>query len=322
MAQNIKSEFRLQVESLILQGKGVNEIIEQTGYGNYQPHVLRNKIYHWGSTLRQPAVSPLILTAATRETWQDGIPEGEPETLTVKKINGVGKLAILSDIHFPYHDREALLCALQYLRKFQPDTIILNGDIADFYPVNRFMVRPGKPSLKFEFEVCRAFFKQLRYLFPNSNIYFKDGNHEARLMHFIYRNAAALDGVVDFAKLMDFQVYGINYVANNKFIKVGKLKIAHGHEVYSGAGAINVAKVILDRALDNIIVGHFHRTQEDFRKNLEGDIIGAWTTGCLQNLTVDYMPVNRWNHGFACAEFDKSGVFEMHNKKIINGKVL
>ena len=42
----------------------------------------------------------------------------------------------------------------------------------------------------------------------------------------------------------------------------------------------------------------------------------AWSTGCLCNLRPEYAKFNRWNHGFAFVDIDKSGEFEVHNYKI------
>lgn len=267
-------------------------------------------------------IGPVIIQSVTRETWSDEIPEGEQSELTSKRINGVKRLAVLSDIHLPYHDKDALVAAIKWIKEFNPDTILLNGDIMDFYPINRFSVSQRKPDLKYEFDTWRTFSAVLRAQFKNVNIYFKQGNHELRLRSYINKHAAALDGVVDFDTLMDFRKHGILHIADNKFIEVGKLKICHGHEVYSGAGAVNVAKVVFDKAMDNILCGHFHRTQEFTKKAIGGEIRGGWVNGCLQQLTVDYAPVNQWNHGFACIEFEKDGTFTMYNKKIINGRVM
>jgi hypothetical protein len=43
--------------------------------------------------------------------------------------------------------------------------------------------------------------------------------------------------------------------------------------------------------------------------------------GCLCDLSPDYAIVNRWNHGFAIVDIDEDGSFEVHNHKIIDGRV-
>jgi len=34
-----------------------------------------------------------------------------------------------------------------------------------------------------------------------------------------------------------------------------------------------------------------------------------------------YMPINKWNHGFAFVQISEGGDFEVDNLRIINGKI-
>lgn len=47
------------------------------------------------------------------------------------------KVLVLSDIHIPYHDVDAINAALEYGKQQGIDTIYLNGDIADFYMISQ-----------------------------------------------------------------------------------------------------------------------------------------------------------------------------------------
>jgi predicted phosphodiesterase len=264
----------------------------------------------------------IIATKIHRDTIGDEIPTPESPTLEYKTMpSGIRKLAILTDIHLPYHNKEALLAAVKHIRDFEPDTILLNGDILDFEKLSRFVTSPRKPDVVFELDMWKAFAKWLRDYFPNTNIYFRNGNHELRLLMYVRRNAAALEGLVDFEQIMQFNNFGIKFVDNVIGMNFGELCVYHGHEVYGGVGAINIAKVVLDRTHINSAIGHFHRTQEFSRKSAHDKVIACWSIGCLQEHRVDYMPVNQWNYGFALVEFEKDGKFHFMNKKIIDGKV-
>ena len=35
----------------------------------------------------------------------------------------------------------------------------------------------------------------------------------------------------------------------------------------------------------------------------------------------EYMPINQWNYGFAIIDSDSSGLFNVHNKKIVGSVV-
>jgi hypothetical protein len=56
---------------------------------------------------------------------------------------------------------------------------------------------------------------------------------------------------------------------------------------------------------------------------MNGKIITTWSVGCLCELNPAYMPLNRWNNGFAMVELDSNGEdFYFHNKRIYKGKIL
>lgn len=88
------------------------------------------------------------------------------------------KFIVLGDIHFPYQDDKALKAVYKFLEQYPVDTIILNGDILDFYDVSSFDKDPDRiNSLQGEINLAQKFFKKLRSLSPNARIVFIKGNH-------------------------------------------------------------------------------------------------------------------------------------------------
>lgn len=88
------------------------------------------------------------------------------------------KFVVLSDIHFPYHDDTALKAVYKLLEHHPVDTIILNGDILDFYDVSSFDKDPDRiNSLQEEINMAEKFFKKLRTIKPDARIVFIKGNH-------------------------------------------------------------------------------------------------------------------------------------------------
>lgn len=248
---------------------------------------------------------------------ENGIKEGkDPFILNGKKI------AILSDIHFPFHDERALIAALEYIEKVGFDTLLLNGDVIDNYTLSKYT--KSKAKVKFytqEILMTREFLSNLRAYFPSKAIIYKIGNHEDRFDVRISERIPEFEGLITLEELLQFRENGIQIVDSKQLIKAGKLNILHGHEVRFGGEYI--AANLLKRFGENILVGHFHRKQEFGGKMVfEGKNIGAWSVGCLCNLNPDYYPYNKWNHGFAIVEIDNDGYFEVHNKQIENGKVL
>jgi predicted phosphodiesterase len=242
----------------------------------------------------------------------DNIPDSyETERTPYQLPTSLRNLAILSDIHFPYHNKKALKAALDYLMNLSYlDGIVLNGDILDFYQLSDFSKNPSKPNMKKELELGRWFLKSLRETFPNIPIYYKIGNHEMRLERWLSVKAP---------EFLDTE-YKIQLIDAYTVMKAGKLNIIHGHE-YRGAGGVYPARYIYLKTKVNTICGHYHRPSSYIDKNMNGEYHGAITTGCLCEMSPDYAAYNEWVHGFAIAIFHSDGTYHIENKIIKNGKI-
>lgn len=236
------------------------------------------------------------------------------------------RIAILSDIHIPYYDEQALNATLFYLIDWKPDCILLNGDIIDCYHLSNFEKDKRARSFKYELDVLRNFFVELRSLFPKARIIYKIGNHEERYEKQLLQRLPELIELeyFHFENVIEANKYNISVVANKRMIRAGHLNIAHGHEFAKGfIMPVNVARGFYLKAKSNIIAGHHHRISEHTETDINGKTIGAWSTGCLCELNPRYMPINNWNHGFATVEIINSdGDFRVKNHKIINGEVV
>jgi len=233
-------------------------------------------------------------------------------------------ILVLSDIHFPYHDEDALAAAIQYGIDEQVNTVLLDGDVLDFYQLSRFDKDPSKPKLKTELEQGRWFMAALRETFPDARIYYKVGNHEDRLEKWLKIKAPEWLGMEEFElkMLLRFGENRIELIESDATIKAGHLNIIHGHE-YLGGGTVNPARNLYLKAKASTICGHFHRKSEFVTRDINNHIQGAWTMGCLCELYPEYMKGHSdWVHGFAVVKVNKDGSFSVDNKMIIDGKVV
>lgn len=257
--------------------------------------------------------------------WQkDALPKSISEDRPTLVIKGKHKTLILSDIHIPYHDEVAVKAAVEYGKKQKPDIIILNGDIGDFYAVSRHDKDPRR-VLANELDAVRQFLFWLRKQFPKARIIYKIGNHEDRMERFLVKNAPVLLGTSDFEipKLLRFDDMKIECVGSLNLIRLGKLSIYHGHELPQGMSSpVNPARGMWMRVQETLLAGHWHRVSEHTEKTgISGKISSCWSTGCLCDLKPDYARINRWSSGFCVVETQADGEFEVHNHKIINGRV-
>lgn len=239
-------------------------------------------------------------------------------------IGGPCRVLQLSDIHIPYHEKAPLLAALKYGRDRKPDIVFLNGDALDFFACSFWEKDPRQRDLGGEIKTGREFLSTLRAAFPKARILFKEGNHEERWTRYLSVKAPELLGIEDFElpTVMHFAKHGIEHIGERRPVRFGKLNTIHGHEYrFNISNPVNPARGFFLRAKVHVIGSHLHQTSQHSEKNLDGNVVSTWSTGCLCNLHPDYSPLNNWNHGFAFYEIDKAGAFNVDNLKIIDGRV-
>jgi predicted phosphodiesterase len=230
-------------------------------------------------------------------------------------------ILFINDIHIPFHDYYALKTTLKYGKDRGVNTIYINGDLIDFYAISRFVRDPNKRDVAIELDYGKQFLRQLRNLFPQAKIYFKLGNHEMRWSTYKQTKADELCNLEELKlqNILKLSEFGVELIDEFTITKIGKLFAIHGHEM-PGFG-INISRNKRLKALDNIIFGHHHFTQDDFGRSIGDQIIGSFAVGALCGLSPDYMPINNWNLGFAHIQVENDGAFEVQNKKIINGTI-
>lgn len=233
------------------------------------------------------------------------------------------RLLVLSDIHIPYHNIEALTCAFDFAKGEKPDAILLNGDTLDFFGLSRFSKDPKARSFAHELKTFKEFMDILKKTF-NSKIYFKIGNHEERYFHFLWMKAHEIVGVEEFEleNIIKSRAEGIEIIKDKRIMKAGDLNIIHGHE-FGGSvfSPVNIARGLFLKGKVSAMQGHNHQTSEHTESNMNGEITTTWSLGCLSELHPAYLPINKWNHGFALVDIDGQD-FEVRNKRIFKGKIL
>ncbi len=234
------------------------------------------------------------------------------------------KILIISDIHAPYHDPEAIELALNYGVENKANTVLINGDLIDFYMLSRFEKDPRKRSVKYEIDCVRDIIKYIRYKFPLATIVYYLGNHDHRFNKYMVQKAPELLDIKEFSlySLLKCAENNIILLDNNRGTKMGRLNVRHGHEFYGGGGVFPARSYYL-KAKDNILVSHVHRTSEYTTPNINKKISGGFSIGCLSDVSPDYAPNSEYNLGFAMVNIiDKEGSFIVDNKRIIDGRVM
>ena len=234
-------------------------------------------------------------------------------------------ILLISDIHIPYHDIDAVSIALDYGIENKVNTIFINGDLIDFHKISRFQTDPRKRSVKQEFEATDQFLTILRNAFPDAQIYWHYGNHDMRYEHWLMSKCVEIfdDEYYHLEHRLQLVQKKIHIISDKQLTKAGKLTIAHGHHIFKGVFTpVNPSRGAFLRAKQSMIVGHLHRPSHHPETTADGEVISCWSTGCLCELKPDYSPqISNSMHGFAHIQIDKEKKYHVKNFTIINGKL-
>jgi hypothetical protein len=204
------------------------------------------------------------------------------------------------------------------------DAILLNGDVLDFFGLSRYCKDPKKRNFAEELKSFEEFMDILNNIYK-CKIYLKIGNHEERYNHFLWQKAGEIADVEEFQleEIIKKRAKNVTIIGEKRIIKLGHLNVLHGHEFAGGVfSPVNIARGLFLKAKVSAMQGHNHQTSEHSESNLEGKLTTTFSLGCLSELNPSYMPINKWNHGFAIVDIDAKGNFEVSNKRILKGKVL
>jgi predicted phosphodiesterase len=240
-------------------------------------------------------------------------------------IKGHKRVGIFSDIHVPYHNIDCITAAITYCKKEKIDALLLNGDTIDCHKLSRFIKDPKKRNFKQELDVFKALFEVFQKELK-CKIYFKVGNHEERYEHFLMEKAGELVGIeeFEFSNIIKARARGIDIIEDKRYMLLNSLAGIHGHEYVGGISApVNPARGLFNRGKVSCFQGHNHQTSEHTEPTLTGKMVTTWSLGCMSELHPAYMPLNKWNWGFAMVDLDSNGEdYEFRNKRINKGKVV
>lgn len=268
---------------------------------------------------------PFVPTKKNQQAEQDlhgSLPEPITWDSSPYKTTNHGTAWVLSDIHFPFHDKAALEIGAKEAKRRNVTAILLNGDIIDCLGLSsKFHKKPSDHMFDVEIEYWLAFIQWLRGMFPKLPIVYKWGNHEERFEHYLAKFPEFFGlKQVQFCNVMEFSKYGVEEVKNGRVVMLGKLPLLHGHEFQAGISQpVNPARGAFMRLYHSVLVGHSHRSSEHPEKDMFDKVVVCTSTGCNCTLKPRYAPYNKWNHGGAFVDVAKDGTYNLHNYKIIEG---
>jgi len=223
------------------------------------------------------------------------------------------RIAIVSDLHYPFHDARTWAAVERFLDNFEPDITVWNGDIADFYSISMFDKNPQR-AFTFADEISElgALISPYPARWPG-NHYFIMGNHEHRLEWYLKKNPE-LSGLVDLDSLLHLKDRGFTLMPYGGVLDYLGFAITHGTRYSSIPNG--TARMHKDMIGGSGVVGHSHRMGQWTYTDMRGTHT-FYESGCLCRLDPDYIrqrPPN-WQQGFF-AGIAHSGAVHLHHMAI------
>lgn len=236
------------------------------------------------------------------------------------RIEGVQRVAILSDTQIPFEDGEALDQALDVVAQVRPDLVVLNGDIVDCYAESVFL-KDWKLAAQATPEGHTRARRLMECLETVPRKIWLGGNHEERWKKELWRelakgekagaiamnlaaamNAKGVDGidlgdpVGSFARIYNMRDHGFEYYPwhHRLYLAENNLVVTHGEFVRKDSGA--TARATFEWLGKSVIVGHTHRLGSYLTRR-DGKEHGGWEGGCLCQLEPEYCTTPNWQQG-------------------------
>lgn len=254
----------------------------------------------------------------------DSLPEGlkqyddwSPYRMSAKRT------LVMADQQIPYHDKEIIEKTIKFGSDQECDGVLILGDMSDFYAISFFERDPRLVNWQEEIDITNAFLTMVREIFPKAEIVLKVGNHEERLERYFKIKAPELVGweATEYKNIFKADEHGMEIVKDKRLVRIAGLNCIHGHEFgRSVFSPVNPARGIYLRGKENALCAHYHQTSQHSEKSMNDHVTSCWSIGCQCDLKPLWMPINKWNHGFAIVEQSRSA-FQVNNYRIIDGEV-
>lgn len=236
---------------------------------------------------------------------------------------------VIPDQHFPIHSQKALNVVKKAIRIIKPDIFVNLGDVGEWGSVSQWNWKRKKkppleyqlPAIKQEIKAVNSYLDQIDRSLDWADCnerYILAGNHDEWLDSFV-ESYPYIDGYT-FREACRWDKRGYEYYPYNKPLKIGKLVMVHGSFC-----SIHHAKKHLQTYGCSILYGHTHDIQRYTMTRYEDGTIGAWSLGCLKDMSPEANQwlrgrLNNWGHAFAVVDFFTDGNFKIEVVEIINGK--
>lgn len=304
-------EYITEIVTWVAQGRNNTWIADQLDTD--ETSIRRFKVRHGLKTPRPEDLE--IVTGARSIEWGFGAAQPVPPSGNDYELVVVG-----SDMHFPYQEDRAIDGFVDLIRTVQPDRVVLNGDINDFFQLSRFNTGFERmDTLQDEIDQANRFRFRVRRAAPNAIIDETEGNHDNRLRTYVAHQARALQSLraLKPETLIPYSDLEINWHPGCGFLLREDFLVKHGTAYSSTPGGTARAELNLNGISG--VSGHVHRYEQSQRNNYKD---ACWTVaGTMSRLDPDYIVGKpNWNQSVLILEISNlSGLVNVTNVPMFDG---
>jgi predicted phosphodiesterase len=323
-----------QIHTMARNGTSQSKVARATGL-----HIQTVRKY-WPDELRQ-GLEALIEAAVNAKLAKMGgyapaTPEPEPppaappplpppgRSLLVKDETKAERTLFLSDLHVPFHDLAAWRAAMALIEDYQPQLILLAGDLFDCYSISHHDRDPGRADyLQDEFDEAQPLWQELEDRCKGATVVFWKGNHEERIDR-LQREKTGLFKLRSLELVIAAEMpKRWTYHPNQTRYKLGSLSCLHGDLKGRGTSSVHAAGGMLRKLRTSCIFGHLHRFQTFYETNADGTVRAGFANGHLCDVAkAHYITNPDWQQGISTIDYDWSAdIFTVHQYLIFGGKL-
>jgi hypothetical protein len=251
------------------------------------------------------------------------------------------RVALIPDLHAPFHDESGLRAVCDLLACEQPEQVIFLGDVADNSMLSKHRTHRRFGALLNETnDAVVANFRRVREAVPNASIVLLPGNHDDRVLYYAQDMAPEFEALrpgrlddgepepdtsIGFRQLWRLDELGIELVDEDwKLAQYGitpELSARHGYLTGN-----NSERKLLEKHGRSQVHGHDHRGSLIYRtKHDPLDVRVAMSCGTLSEIKPDglgYEPDPDWTPGMGWCHVWEDGLFQLSFLPYVKNKLL
>lgn len=247
---------------------------------------------------------------------------------------------IANDVHGSMMDRPAVEAFLADLKEWDPDEVVLNGDIIEcggFLAAHHTLGYVAQTQYSWQEDIAAGnwFLDEIQKAAPRAKIHYTSGNHEARIQRWIAdqtmrhaRDSEFLHTLLSPAVLLRLAERGVTFYDRSDYplqgLPPGWIKLGKIFFVHELGGGKNAASAAVSNTAGNVVFAHTHQESSATMVLPGVGLVKAWNPGCLCQRTPLWRNSNptNWSHGYAVQFVSKSEEFLHMNVSIWQGKSL